>query len=63
VVRGNVQELMGGAQLPAVELVNEGLAGGPRQERIDDVCVDDIKDRIALLRESARTHQAPVCCS
>jgi hypothetical protein len=54
---------MGGAQLPAVELVNEGLAGGPRQERIDDVCVDDIKDRIALLRESARTHQAPVCCS
>jgi hypothetical protein len=30
------------------ELVNEGLAGGPKQECTNDVCVDDIRQRVAL---------------
>jgi hypothetical protein len=52
VVRGDVQELASGAQLSAVELMNEELAGGPREEPADDVYVDDIRERIALPRES-----------
>jgi hypothetical protein len=33
--------------------MNEGLAGGPREERPDDVCVDNVRERIALLGEPA----------
>jgi hypothetical protein len=43
--------LAGGAWLPGAELVNEGLAGGPREERTDNICVDDVSEGIALLRE------------
>jgi hypothetical protein len=50
-VLGNVQELAGGALLPAAELVNEGLAGGPREERVDNICINDVKERIAWLGE------------
>jgi hypothetical protein len=50
-VRGNVQELVGGARLAAAELVNEGLAGGPRKEHADDVCIDNVRERIELLGE------------
>jgi hypothetical protein len=28
--------------------LNEGLAGGPREERTDDIYVDDVRERIAL---------------
>jgi hypothetical protein len=52
-VRGDIQELTGGARLSTAEHVNEGLAGGPREEHADDVCVDDVKERIALLGELA----------
>jgi hypothetical protein len=51
VVRGDVQELVGGVQLPAAKFVNEGLAGGPGEERADNVCVDDVREGIALLGE------------
>jgi hypothetical protein len=51
VVHCDVQELAGGARLRAAELVNEGLAGGPREERANNICVDDVRERIALLRE------------
>jgi hypothetical protein len=53
VVRGNVQELAGCAQLPAAELVNEGLASGPKEACADDVCVDDVGEGIAFLGELA----------
>jgi hypothetical protein len=52
-VLGDVQELAGGVWLPVAELVNKGLAGGPRDEHIDDVCIDDVRERIALLGELA----------
>jgi hypothetical protein len=42
-VRGDVQELMGGARHLTAELVNEGLASGSSEERTDDVCVDDVR--------------------
>jgi hypothetical protein len=50
-VHGNIQELAGGARLLAAELVNEGLEGGPREERADGVCFDDVRERIAFLGE------------
>jgi hypothetical protein len=34
-------------------LVNEGLAGGPREERTNNVCVNDVREGIALLGEPA----------
>jgi hypothetical protein len=43
VVRGDVQELAGGARLSTAELVNEGLAGGSSEEHADDICVDDVR--------------------
>jgi hypothetical protein len=52
-VCGDVQELTGGARLSAAELVNKGLVGGPREECANDVCVDDVRERIALLGEPA----------
>jgi hypothetical protein len=53
VVRGNVQELTSGARLAATELVKEKLAGAPREKCVDDFCVDDVRERIALLEEPA----------
>jgi hypothetical protein len=42
VVRGDVQELTGGAWLSTTELMNEGPAGGPDEERTGNVCINDI---------------------
>ena len=49
VLCGNVEQVMGGMGLHTAELVDQGLAGCPRQERADDVCIDDIRKGVALL--------------
>jgi hypothetical protein len=51
VVRGDVQELASGARLPAAKLVNDGLAGGPKEDCTDDICINDVREGIALLGE------------
>jgi len=38
----------------AIELVDKGLAGRPREEGADDICVDDVGKRVALLGETGR---------
>jgi hypothetical protein len=53
VVHGDIQELVGDARLSTAELVNEGLAGGPREEHADNVCIDDVGERVALPGELA----------
>ena len=40
---------MGGTGLHIAELVDQGLVGCPREERTDDVSIDDIRKRVALL--------------
>ena len=47
VVSGDVEQVMGGTGLQAAELVDQGLKGCPREERIDDVRVNDIRKGIA----------------
>ena len=49
VVRGNVEQVAGGTELHTAELVDQGLEGCPREERADDVRVDDIRKGVALL--------------
>ena len=49
VVRGDVKQVAGGTGLHTAELVDQGLAGCPREERADDVCIDDIRKGVALL--------------
>ena len=49
VVRGNVEQVIGGMGLHRVELVDQGLVGCPREECADDVRVDNIRRGIALL--------------
>ena len=49
VVSGDVEQVMGGMGLHIAELVDQGLAGCPREERADDVYVDDIRKGVALL--------------
>ena len=49
VVRGDVEQVAGGTGLHTAELVDQGLAGCPREERADDVHVDDIRKGVALL--------------
>ena len=39
--------------LHIAELVDQGLAGCPREERADDIRVDDIRKGVALLWEPA----------
>ena len=48
-VRGDVEQVAGGMGLHTAELVGQGLAGCLREERVDDVRVDDIKKGVALL--------------
>ena len=48
-VRGNVEQVTGGPRLHTVELVDHGLVGCPREERADDVHVNDIRKGVALL--------------
>jgi hypothetical protein len=52
-VHGDVLVVASGAWLPTAKLVNEVLVGGPRDERDDNVCVDDVREGIALLGEPA----------
>ena len=49
VVRGNVEQVTGGTRLHTTELVDQGLAGCPREERADDIHVDNIRKGVALL--------------
>ena len=49
VVRGDVEQVTGGTGLHTAELVDQGLVGCPREERADDVRVDDIRKGVALL--------------
>ena len=53
VVRGDVKQVAGGPRLQTAELVDQGLAGCPREERVDDVHVDDIREGVASLGEPA----------
>ena len=48
-VRGDVEQVTSGIGLHTAELVDQGLAGCPREERVDDVRIDDIKKGVALL--------------
>ena len=48
-VRGDVEQVVGGMGLHTAELVDQGLAGCPREERAGDVHVDDIRKGVALL--------------
>ena len=47
-VRGDVEQVMGGTGLQTIELVDQGLTGCPREERADDIHVNDIRNRVAL---------------
>ena len=49
---GDVEELLGGAQALMSHLVNQGLAGGPRQESSYDVGIGDVGQLVALLGEA-----------
>ena len=48
-VRGDVKQVAGGTGLHTAKLVDQGLVGRPREERADDVRIDDIKKGVALL--------------
>ena len=51
VVSGDIEQVVGGTGLQAAKLVDQGLAGHPREECVDDVRVDDIREAVALLGE------------
>ena len=51
VVHGDVEQVTGGPGLQAAKLVDQGLAGRPREECVDDVRVDDIREGVASLGE------------
>ena len=51
VVSGNVEQVMGGTGFQAAKLVDQGVTICPREESIDDVCVDDIREGVASLGE------------
>ena len=44
VFRGDVELVAGGTGLYVAELVDQGFAGCPGEERADDVYVDDIRE-------------------
>ena len=48
-VRGDIVQVVGGPRLQTAKLVDQRLIGCPREERADDVCVDDIREGVALL--------------
>ena len=52
VAGGDVEELLGGSRALMSQLVNQGLAGGPRQESSYDISVGDIGQLIALSGET-----------
>ena len=49
---GDVEELLGGLQALTSQLVNQGLAGGPRQEGSYDVVAGDVGQLVALLGDA-----------
>ena len=49
VVRGKVEQVTGGTRLHIAELMDQGLAGCPREEGADDVRVVDIRKGVAPL--------------
>ena len=51
VVNGDVEQVVGGTGLQASKLVDQGLAGHPREECADDVHVNDIREGVASLGE------------
>ena len=51
VVRGDVEQVAGGLGLQAAKLMDQGLAGYPREEHADNVHVDDIRKGVASFRE------------
>ena len=50
---GDVEELFGGSWALTSQLVNQGLAGDPRQESSYDVGIGDVGQLVALLREAS----------
>ena len=48
-VHGDVEQVMGGPRLHTAELVDQGLAGYPREECTDDICFDDVRKGVAPL--------------
>ena len=48
-VHGVVEQVTDGMGLHTAELVDQGLTGCPREKRIDDVRVDDIRKGVAPL--------------
>ena len=48
-VHGDVEQVVGGMGLHTAKLVDQGLVGCPREERADDIHVDDIQKGVALL--------------
>ena len=48
-VRGNVKQVVGGTGLHIAELVDQGLTCCPKEERADDVCINDIRKGVAPL--------------
>ena len=51
VVGGYVKQVVGGTGFQVAKLVDKGLAGHPREERADDVYVDDVREGVASLGE------------
>ena len=49
---GDVQEFLGGSWALASQLMNQRLAGSPRQEGSYHVGIGDVRELIALLREA-----------
>ena len=50
-VRGDIEQVVGGTRLQAAKLVDQGLVGRPREECADDVHADDIREGVASLGE------------
>ena len=50
-VSGDAEQVVGGTRLQAAKLVDQGLAGCPREECANDVRVDDIREGVASLGE------------
>ena len=50
-VHGDVEQVAGGTGLQTAKLVDQGLAGCPKEECADDVCIDDIREGVASFGE------------
>ena len=50
-VRGDIEQVVGGMGLQVAKHVDQGLVGRPREECADDICVDDIREGVASLGE------------